>query len=56
MDTELFKMLLNLPQIEVNLVEVEEKTIRVNCTTKSHQGACPLCGKTIKRVHQYSTH
>jgi transposase len=56
MDTELFKMLLNLPQIEVNLVEVEEKTIRVNCTTKSHQGACPLCCKTIKRVHQYSTH
>lgn len=56
MENELFENLLRLPQLKVTGLEFEEKTIRVKCESKGHQGPCPLCGKEINKVHQYSTH
>lgn len=56
MENQLFEKLLRLPQLKVLSLEIGEKTIRVKCEHKEHQGHCPLCGKIINKVHQYSTH
>lgn len=56
MDNTVYELLLNLPQVKVERVELENKTMRIYCKILSNSGACPVCQKRAIKVNQYSTH
>jgi transposase len=56
MDIKTIELVLNLPSLKVESIEVTEKTIRINCEQKVHKGTCPKCQKEVVKVNQYSHH
>jgi transposase len=55
METTIYEMLLNLPEINVDKVELKDKTIRIFCHLKTDTGECPLCMNPTTHVNQYAT-
>ncbi|MBL7814303.1 MAG: ISL3 family transposase [Saprospiraceae bacterium] len=56
MDTTVYELLLNLPELKVERVELENKTIRIYCHHLNTSGMCPVCQKRSIKVNQYTTH
>jgi transposase len=56
MEKELYEVLLNLPNLRVDYVELNSKTIIINCHLDLPSGTCPSCLKAITNFKSYRTH
>lgn len=52
---QLYEVIVNLPQLRMESVEIEDKTIRFYCSTKSDGSVCPSCGAASTQVNQYTS-
>jgi transposase len=56
MDNTVYELLLNIPHLKVERVEIKDKTIRIYCDVLSNFGMCPVCQKRAIKLNQYTTH
>jgi transposase len=54
MDMQVYEVILNLPQLRMESAEIDDKTIRFYCSTKSGHSVCPSCGAESTVVNQYT--
>jgi transposase len=56
MENTIYELLLNLPLVKVERVELSSKTIRFYCILQSNSETCPVCQKSVYKFKQYTTH
>jgi transposase len=52
---ETYELLLNIPNLRIDRVDLSERKIDIYCQVKSKEQVCPNCGKISKTVNQYYT-